>query len=373
MIAVNIFIYHLVMRLLSALSLVFLLVTYSTNISAEAQSDTARDVTGNGDMSQTVSFITLRNKTGNDKASDYFGGERSTVTAGYCALFNKSLSSLKPITEKVPFYIPEDIVKLSAISESGIDAFWKEMKRTSNGRHLTMYTHGFNIDFEKGCKRASLFQKSVGLKGRFLFFSWPSDGALLNYTHDEADLYWSVEPMRKTLREMLDNFGAGDINVVAHSLGTRGVVLALVLLAQAENGDKPVLNQLVLIAPDIDAGVFKQYLPLIKPLVKNITIYVSDNDNPLALSRQVHGYPRLGEPGEHLDGISDVEIVDISGIAMRSPTGHIYHIYQNDVVNDLDQLLNDGKSASQRDNLTKTGENYWLLQPLLNDKDTAEN
>ena len=58
---------------------------------------------------------------------------------------------------------------------------------------------------------------------------------------------------------------------------------------------------------------------------------------------------------------------------MRSPTGHIYHIYQNDVVNDLDQLLNDGKSASQRDNLKQTGDNYWLLQPLLNEKDTAEN
>ena len=363
MIAVNIFIYHFVMRLLSALSLVFLLVTYSTNSSAETQSATVSDVTGNGYVSQIVPFITLRNKTGSENPSDYFGGERSIVSAGYCELSSKSLSSLKPITEKVPFYIPEDIVKLRAISESGIDAFWKDMSNSSNGQNFTLYTHGFNIDFEKGCKRSSLFKRSVDLKGRFLFFSWPSDGALINYTHDEADLYWSVEPLRQTLSDMLDNFGTGEINVVAHSLGTRGVVLALVMLAQAEHGDKPVLNQVVLIAPDIDAGVFKQYLPMIKPLVKNITIYVSENDNPLALSRQVHGYPRLGEPGVHLDGITGVEIIDISGIAMRSPSGHIYHIYQNDVVNDLDQLLNDGKSASQRNSLKQTGENYWQLQP----------
>ena len=376
MLAVNKFIHPVVMQLLSALpqmSLVFFLVTYSAYSSAETQSATASDVTDNGYVSQIVPFITLRNKTGSENPSDYFGGERSIVSAGYCELSSKSLSSLKPITEKVPFYIPEDIVKLRAISESGIDAFWKEMYHSSNGQNFTLYTHGFNIDFEKGCKRSSLFKRSVDLKGRFLFFSWPSDGALINYTHDEADLYWSVEPLRQTLSDMLDNFGTGEINVVAHSLGTRGVVLALVMLAQAEHGDKPVLNQVVLIAPDIDAGVFKQYLPMIKPLVKNITIYVSENDNPLALSRQVHGYPRLGEPGEHLDGITDVEIIDISGIAMRSPTGHIYHIYQNDVVNDLDQLLNDGKPASQRDNLKQTGENYWLLQPLLNDKDTAEN
>ena len=355
------------------MSLVFFLLTYSAYSSAETQSATASDVTGNGYVTQIVPFITLRNKTGSENPSDYFGGGRSIFSAGYCELSSKSLSSFKSITEKVPFYIPEDIVKLRAISESGIDALWKDIKVSMNGQRVNLYTHGFNIDFEKGCKRASLFQKTVGLTGRFLFFSWPADGALINYTHDEADLYWSVEPLRQTLSDMVAHLGAGDINVVAHSLGTRGVVLALVMMAQTEHGDKPVLNQVVLIAPDIDAGVFKQYLPMIKPLAKNITIYVSANDNPLALSRQVHGYPRLGEPGEHLDGITDVEIIDISGIAMRSPTGHIYHIYQNDVVSDLDQLLNDGKSASQRDNLKQTGENYWLLQPLLNDKNTAEN
>jgi esterase/lipase superfamily enzyme len=376
MLAENKFIHPAVMQLLSALpqmSLIFFLATCSAYSSAETQSGTASVVTGNGYVSQIVPFITLRNKTGSENPSDYFGGERNIVRAGYCELSTKSLSSLKPITEKVPFYIPEDIVKLRAISETGIDTFFKEMMSSSNGQHFTLYTHGFNIDFVKGCKRASLFQKSVDLKGRFLFFSWPSDGALLNYTHDEADLYWSVEPLRQTLSDMIGQFGAGDINVVAHSLGTRGVMLALVMMAQTEHSDKPVLNQVVLIAPDIDAGIFKQYLPMIKPLAKNITIYVSANDNPLALSRQVHGYPRLGEPGEHLDGITGVEIIDISGIAMRTPTGHVYHIYQNDVVNDLDQLLNDGKPASQREHLKQTGESYWLLQPLLNDNDTAEN
>ena len=375
MVHVGTLINRLVMQLLAVLpvmSLAFFLVVCSTNSGAETQSATARDVTGNEDVSQTVPFITLRNKTSSGNAVDYFGGERSTVTAGYCKLSSKSLSALKPITDKVPFYIPEDIVKLSAINESGVDVFWKDIKKSTNGQGLTLYTHGFNIDFEKGCKRASLFQKSVDLQGRFLFFSWPSDGALINYTHDEADLYWSVEPLRQTLSDMVAHFGAGEINVVAHSLGTRGVLLALVMMAQAEHGDKPVLNEVILIAPDIDAGVFKQYLPMIKPLAKNITIYVSANDSPLVLSRQVHGYPRLGEPGPHLDGLTGIEIIDISDNPIRSPTGHLYHLYHSVVSTDLDQLLNDGKSASQRDNLKQKGENYWLLQPLLNDKNKVK-
>ena len=88
------------------------------------------------------------------------------------------------------------------------------------------------------------------------------------------------------------------------TLGTRGVLLALVMLAEEEQSDAPLFNQVVLIAPDIDVEMFKQYLPLIKPLVKNITVYVSANDAPLALSRQVRGYPRLGESGKHLDGLT---------------------------------------------------------------------
>lgn len=369
MLGVNKLIDHLVMQPFSALqviSLAFILVAYSSNSEALPAADSP--VNSKDESSRTVPFITLRNKTGSDNAAEYFGGERSNVSAGYCELSNTSLNSLKPITDKVPFYIPEDIVTLSSISETSVDEFWKQMESSTNGRNLTLYTHGFNIDFKKGCKRASLFQKSVGLTGRFLFFSWPADGALISYTHDEADLYWSVEPLRQVMSDMVAVFGTGNIDIVAHSLGTRGVLLALVMMEHTDKADKPLLNQVVLVAPDIDVGVFKQYLHVIRPLVRNLTIYVSANDNPLALSRQVHGYPRLGEPGEHLDGITGVEIIDISDIAMRSPTGHIYHLYQNDVVNDLDQLLNDKKSASQRSGLRQTGEHYWKMQPLVNGK-----
>lgn len=92
---------------------------------------------------------------------------------------------------------------------------------------------------------------------------------------------------------MIDRFDTGDANIVAHSLGTRGVMLALVLMGQAQQENKTLFNQVALIAPDIDTGMFKQYLPLIRPLVHNMMVYVSSKDSPLALSRQVHGYRQL--------------------------------------------------------------------------------
>ena len=340
-----------------------LLAVYSCNCLGEITVETTSVTSSKDESLQTVPFITLRNRTGSEKVSEYFGGERNAMHAGYCDLGSTSLSTLKPVADKVPFYIPEDILTLVNIRESDIDEFWNNMKTSSNGNTLALYTHGFNIDFEKGCRRASLFQRSVELKSRFLFFSWPSDGAIMNYTHDEADIYWSVEPLRQTLNEMLARFAAGNINLAAHSLGARGVFLALVMIAQTEQSNKPLFNQLVFIAPDIDAATFQQYLPLIRPLARNMTIYTSANDNALALSRQVHGYPRLGETGTHLDSLTGVEIIDLSYIAMRSPSGHLYHLYHNDVVNDLNQILNDAKPAALRRNLRQTGKNYWQLEP----------
>lgn len=313
----------------------------------------------------TVPFITVRQKTGSAKTSEYFSGERGTFNAGYCDITSTRLDMLKPLADKSPYHIPEDIVKLSAIREVPAEKLLQNLSKSSQQKRPVIYLHGFYIDFERGCRRASLFQRSVGLNGRLVFFSWPSDGAITNYTRDESDLYWSVEPLRQKLAQLVEQFDEGNIDIAAHSLGTRGVMLAMVMMAQANNKDKPFFNQVVLIAPDIDEGIFRQYLPMIKPLAKNITVYVSDNDQPLAIARQVHGHPRLGESGEHLDGLDGIEIIDVSDISVRAPSGHVYHLYNEVVIEDIAQLLNENKSASERINLKQTGNNYWHLQPAV--------
>jgi len=56
----------------------------------------------------TVPFITLRNRTGNQKPSKYSGDERSHAHAGYCDVSRTPIQSLTPIADKVSIFIPED-------------------------------------------------------------------------------------------------------------------------------------------------------------------------------------------------------------------------------------------------------------------------
>jgi len=347
--------------------ILFIVITtaYAADNTTQPQSETGNE------SHLTVPFLTLRNKTGGEDVAEYFGGKRDILRAGYCDVSRTRFQTLKSIADNVPFYFPEDILNVDSIQELSVEDFWTELDKSSNGQRPILYTHGFYISFDRGCKRAAEFKRFLDLAGRFVLFSWPSDGVIVNYTQDEADLYWSVDPLQETLNGMISRYGAGNINIAAHSLGTRGIMLALVRIASAKQltkgANKALINQLVLLAADIDADIFKQYLPHIKPLVKNITLYVSENDNPLALSRQVHGYPRLGESGTHLEGLDGIEIIDVSDVPVQYPSGHLYHLYNDDAVADLYQLLNKNKPAAERSNLKHSGKNYWRLQPAIID------
>jgi esterase/lipase superfamily enzyme len=315
---------------------------------------------------RTVPFVTLRNKTGSVIAAEYFGDERNTVHTGYCDVSWTPIPMLEPLANNVPFYIPQGKIELEAVYEVSEKDFWRTPRKVAVNDHPLLYLHGYNIGFKKGCSRAAIFQEKLHLAGRFLLFSWPSNGTVLNYTHDEADIYWSIADIERTLERMIRLFGTGSLDVVGHSMGTRGAFLALVRMSGRHSGELPLLNQLVLLAADIDAGIFREYLDVIRPLVRKITIYVSENDSALALSQEVHGYPRLGMSGPHLQDLDGIEIIDISATGRRRASGHLYHLYNNIVINDLYQLLNEDKPASVRRGLQQDlqmGGSYWKLFP----------
>lgn len=307
-----------------------------------------------------VPFLTLRNRTGSDDPSLMFGDERSAIAAGRCRVREVDLSILQPLAEAAPPFIREEFLRVDEVIEMDSAALLDEVQAGMARQAPAIYVHGYYISFEKGCRRAVLLQQNAKLTGRFLWFSWPSNGALAYYTHDEADLYWSVPDLADAIIEMERRFGAGVVDVVGHSLGARGVVLALY---EAANRNPDIrLDEIVLLAPDMDFGIFQRILPRIRPIARNITIYVTTGDRPLALSAQLHGYPRLGEAGNDVSTLGGVEVIDLSALPVESLSGHLYHIYSPGVGRDLDRLLNDGLHAAERPNLVPAGPNLWAMQ-----------
>lgn len=309
---------------------------------------------------QQVPFLTLRNRTGSDDPALAFGDERSGLSAGLCRVRDIDFSVLAPLAEAAPPFLREEFLRIREVVEMDSAQMLDGLQRGIAEQAPAIYVHGYYISFEKGCRRAVLLQRNANLTGRFLWFSWPSDGALAYYTHDEADLYWSVPDLADAIIEMERRFGPDVVDVVGHSLGARGVVLALYEVANRNPDIR--LDEIVLLAPDMDFGIFQRILPRIRPIAENITIYVTTGDRPLALSAQLHGYPRLGEAGNDVSTLGNVEVIDLSAIPLESLSGHLYHIYSADLGRDLDRLLNDGLHAASRPNLLPAGPNLWKMQ-----------
>ena len=312
---------------------------------------------------QTLEFpyFTLRNRTGSPDPGEAYGDERSDLKAGHCLVRELDLGVLSPLAQAAPAFLREELLRVQEVREMDPSAVLDGLEATSGARGPAIYVHGYFISFEKGCRRAALLQLNADLAGRFLWFSWPSDGSAAYYTHDEADLYWSVPDLADTILELDRRFGRGTVDVIGHSLGARGVVLALYEVANRRPDIR--LGRVALLAPDMDFEIFVRMLPRIEPIAESVTVYAASGDVPLALSKQVHGYARLGESGNDVSKIPGVEVIDLSGLPNQSPTGHLYHIYSPAVGADMRQLLNEGKRASERSGLEAKGGNLWHLLP----------
>lgn len=315
----------------------------------------------------SVLYATVRDRTGSKSLEEFYGGARDRLRTGVCAMAFTPIPSLQGIADSFSFYIPNQWERIEAISEFSEQQFWDEIAagRVRDGGNVVVYVHGYNISFEKSCRNAALFQRALGLQDRLVLFSWPADGNVLNYTLDEADLEWSVGPLEYGLKELVERLGPGQADVVAHSLGARGVVRALSRIG-CGGVSGPLLDELVLMAPDIDTAIFQQELPTLRPLAKRITLYASENDRALWLSHEVHGYPRLGEAGEQLMLMEGVETIDVSAVGLQRISGHLYHLFNPAVTADLERLLHTGNPAGERPGLEAAqldGKPYWRMLP----------
>jgi esterase/lipase superfamily enzyme len=337
----------------------------ANNSASRSQSET-RIITSDNSSTESVLYYTLRNHTGEQTVDAYYGDLRDRPHSGVCEV-NIRPTGYKEITSRLPFYVPDTNKEVMMLKEFPEEKLWQAFEQAANDadeNKVVLFVHGYNINFIKGCNRAAIFQQTLNEHSRMLLFSWPSDGTLVSYTRDEADIEWSQHYLEAVIEKLSRIYGPQRLNIVAHSLGARGVFRAMQLISRKDN--KKHVNELVFMAPDIDAEVFRLAFPDLKKIANRITLYSSENDQPLRLSNEVHGNPRLGEAGENLVVIKGMDTIDVSISGGREVTGHLYHLYNDVVRADLGLLLSNGKTTSMRPNmklLHKDELPYWMLLP----------
>ncbi len=185
------------------------------------------------------------------------------------------------------------------------DAWWAGLRDAANLRkgRVLLYVHGYRETLQTTARDAVQIGAMSNFDGPIIHYSWPSQGNLLSYAVDETNMYWDQRNFRTFLTKLARTEWVKEIVIVSHSLGARLVTPAVEYVDRTStNADSSNISNIILASPDVDREDFERDIAeevLAARRVNNdrrVTVYASLSDRALAVSRAVHGYPRLGSP-----------------------------------------------------------------------------
>lgn len=238
-------------------------------------------------------------------------------------------------------------------------------------RALVVFIHGFNVRFDAAAKRAAQLAHDMNYGGVPVLYSWPSRGTTMGYISDTASVQVSARRLSGFLDDLVAQSGATTIHIVAHSMGNRALTEALELLALRRGqsaGDPPLFDQVVFAAPDVDAGLFAEILPTIRPMARRMTLYASENDWALVASRKLHGdAPRAGQGGADMLALGQVDSVDMSALG-EDMLAHGYFADDSSALVDLATIFWRNIAPARRCGLAAVahdgGPGTWVYDPV---------
>jgi esterase/lipase superfamily enzyme len=264
---------------------------------------------------------------------------------------------------------PEKHVVLQRTVRLEADGFYASLKQTvdeSPNQQALVFIHGYNVGFDSAVKRTAQIVYDLKFPGAAVCYSWPSNAGIADYTRDEANVGWTVTQLEAFLRERAARSGAKTIHLIAHSMGNRALLAAIERMSL--RGDGPQFGQVILAAPDVDAGEFRtRYAPALANTARQVTLYASSNDRALVASTKVHGYTRAGLSGENLMVTPGIETIDVSPID-TSLIGHSYYGDNPQLIRDLVAMIDQNLRAANREwlerDVLEEEEFYWSFRSL---------
>lgn len=247
---------------------------------------------------------------------------------------------------------------------SALDSIRATLRKSSKQEAL-VFIHGYNVTFNDAALRTAQLTYDLGFDGAPILYSWPSRGHIYNYNADIESADYTVDHLAAFLDSIVAVTGAKRVHVIAHSMGNRALTFALDRLASGGRRDT-LFNTVVMAAADVDAQRFEQQLAgRIRPLMRRMTIYMSDADMALRASRILSTNLRLGEAVNPVLVVQQAETIDASSIKMDL-LGHGYIGSSVVMIDDLADIINRGLVAPRprlHAAVSATGNQYWVIGP----------
>ncbi|MCB8821118.1 alpha/beta hydrolase [Microvirga rosea] len=255
---------------------------------------------------------------------------------------------------RVPGNPATDFVTLKAEIMSRAQAMGRfhQLVRQGPQRRVLVFIHGFNNRFDDAVFRFAQIIHDAGAPVVPVLFTWPSRGRVLAYGYDQESNTYSRNALESTLGTLAADPAVGEISILAHSMGNLVALEALRQMAIRDGHIAHKIRNVLLAAPDVDVDLFrKAVLDMGKPRPA-FTLFVSQDDRALAISRRVWGTVRLGavNPEEEpyrseLEG-TGITVLNLSGLRTGDSLNHSKFARSPEVVRMIGQELIKGQTLT---------------------------
>ncbi|HRA86755.1 MAG TPA: alpha/beta hydrolase [Planctomycetaceae bacterium] len=306
----------------------------------------------------------------------YFGGDCGDVVYGTCEVsipYRRAPGSLpEPSILRLEFsQDPEKHVVLMEIALLPNADFWKQLRAAvdaSPDKRLLLFIHGYSATFRDSARRTAQMAYDMNYQGPSMFFSWPagaeseSFSEKANYLKDLRRAEESDEDLITVLAGISRYSGARRIHLVAHSMGNFVLTEALKTIDDRRTRgtiQEPLFDQVALAAPDLDAKEFVERTgERLLPFSRRFTVYASEHDKALRLSRAVNGYEPLGFLNEYSRIGAKKRLFDLVDVSQLTTgwfdSGHIYYGDMPEMISEFDFVFRGVKAASLQRGLGET-------------------
>lgn len=162
-----------------------------------------------------------------------------------------------------------------------------------------------------------------------VLFTWPSRSSVLAYGYDRESNTYSCNALENTQRTLARDPEVGEISVLAHSMGNWVTLESLRQMAIRDGRIAPKIRNVLLAAPDVDMDFFRGAVIDMGQTRPSFTLFVSQDDRALALSRRLWGDTvRLGaidpeqEPYRNQMEQAGITVLNRSKLRSGDPFNH---------------------------------------------------
>lgn len=305
-----------------------------------------------------VDLLAATTRAPSDQPGVVFSGER-----GDSLSFTNIVVNIPPNRDvgsiQWPQRLPPDpardftVTRVDPLDKAGAIQWYRNLP--GQRRRMLIFVHGFNTPFDAAVFRLAQFVHDTRADLVPVLFSWPSRGRATEYIYDRESTNFSRSDLAYVLATTAASPKVDEVVLLAHSMGAWLAMEALRDLALKQGRVPPKISNVVLASPDLDIDVFERQMVELGPKRPQFTIFVSQNDSALGLSRFLAGsVQRVGavdlsnpDYAARLERARGITVLDLTALQGGDSLNHTKFATQPDIVRLIGDRMVAGQSVTE--------------------------